>query len=163
MSEVNTADLDRLQAAGHFWRGMRELQKGGSLLTDREHSEVDLIESQLYDMVGGYRDCPGCETPTPNLLLDREGGSGECPRCDDSRKVYTGKMKSELAEANECKGARPGDFDDLLDKYQVDTPEEEGGMWYVTDEVYGTIASFVHEKDAFLFRLMKINIELNGK
>lgn len=57
------------------------------------------------------------------------------------------------------------DFDGLLDAYQVEEASDfrGNGSYLVTHENEGTIASFVHEKDALLFRLMKINIDLNGK
>jgi len=64
---------------------------------------------------------------------------------------------------NSLKNPKPGDFNDLLDVYQIDAPEDEYGMWNVNHADDGVIAAFLHENDAFLFRLMKINIELNGK
>jgi len=74
-------DPDTIKAAQHLWRGMRELHQAGSLLHTRDHESIDQMESELYAMVGGHRDCPECDTPTPNVLLDEPGQHGVCPRC----------------------------------------------------------------------------------
>lgn len=75
-------DPDTLEAAKCLWRGLEDLHLAGNLLTTRNHESIDRMESELYAMVGGHRDCPGCETPTPSVLLDMTPGSGLCPRCE---------------------------------------------------------------------------------
>lgn len=74
-------DPDTLEAAKCLWLGMRELHKAGSLLATRHHESIDQMESELYDMVGGYSDCPECDTPTPTVLLAEPGQHGVCPMC----------------------------------------------------------------------------------
>lgn len=70
-----------------------------------------------------------------------------------------------LSVRNKLANPSPRDFDGLLDAYQVEEASDfkGNGGYVVTHENEGTIATFVHEKDALLFRLMKINIDLNGK
>ena len=63
---------------------------------------------------------------------------------------------------------RPKTLDDLLQVWTVDAPgmwENDSGPkeWYaVSNDDEGIVAYFEHEKDAFGFRLYKINQALNG-
>lgn len=59
--------------------------------------------------------------------------------------------------------ARPS-LDELLDEYVVDVDDDapEGTSWTVTSSDYHTYARFNDEKDAYAFRLMKINMRLNA-